>query len=748
MGDADKKKVSELTEITTVSDDDLLLIVDDPLGTPASRKMKISDFKDSIFSDFVINGENSIATLDTESSLVADGTFATSDGWTVPANWSIGSSKATCTAGSIDSLEGTTNTVINGVYKIIFTMTRSAGTLSFYLGSNLYPASYTYGQTVTVYFTSLENNASIIFTPSSTFAGTVYNLTITKIIPSDSIASFIPSDGTVDAGAIEIRGSNDAECLFIGESAGKHNYTTSIYGLDNVAIGSKALSNNVAGWSNLAIGAKAGEKTTSGSNNIFIGGLAGNKNINGGGNVFIGQGAGKYNTSGSSNFFIGAQSGFYNTIGNYNLAIGGGSAVYLKSGSYNSMIGAYSGYRMRTGSYNTFIGDSSGYYNVSGNSSIHIGKGSSLLSGNSINNNSFTSSQTDDGEIEEGQYYYQIVYIFSESSYGIPGAAPRWVQISSPNNTISFPISQAIYSGPLTCVARQIYRGLYVQDVDFSPTFYLVGTVSDNVTTSYVDKMSHTTALAQQEISVVIPGYYNSIGYNSFAIFPYQLSIGSHDAPINEVYIGKGVYPSSSSTTISDVSINASGGHGTDKAGGNIIIAGGKSTGSGAGGTVSIKTSSPSTSGTTANTLVERMKIDTTSIITTLPNTLKGTTGGLTRKLSEATKIISGASSSIEVSIPAGSKILGVQIRVDADVTSGDGGTTWSAVYSGGSTTSITTGAAFTINTKVNLLHAAEVVASETDITITPNSGTFSGGTLTAIVYYEQLEAMDDVIPT
>jgi hypothetical protein len=38
------KKISELTAITSVSDDDLLLVVNDPLGVPASNKITVTNF--------------------------------------------------------------------------------------------------------------------------------------------------------------------------------------------------------------------------------------------------------------------------------------------------------------------------------------------------------------------------------------------------------------------------------------------------------------------------------------------------------------------------------------------------------------------------------------------------------------------------------------------------------------------------------------------------------------------------------
>jgi hypothetical protein len=132
-----------------------------------------------------------------------------------------------------------------------------------------------------------------------------------------------------------------------------------------------------------------------------------------------------------------------------------------------------------------------------------------------------------------------------------------------------------------------------------------------------------------------------------------------------------------------------------------------------------------------------------TTLDATTDITLRGTTGGLVKKFSEATaNIEADASTTIEVNIPAVSRILGVQLRVDAALTDGE---TWDAAYSGGSTESICTGQAVAKSTKVNSL-ASAVVTSETDIAITKNGGgSFTAaGTIRAIVYYETFDNMAD----
>lgn len=122
------------------------------------------------------------------------------------------------------------------------------------------------------------------------------------------------------------------------------------------------------------------------------------------------------------------------------------------------------------------------------------------------------------------------------------------------------------------------------------------------------------------------------------------------------------------------------------------------------------------------------------------------TGGGEVRKYSEATVTLSGASGTCQVNIPAGAIITGVQFRVDTAVTSGDGATSWDAVFSGGSSLPLFSAQAFAQNTKGSLKSLyVEDVGSEVDIDITPDSGTFSGGVIRFIVYYTEITALDDV---
>jgi hypothetical protein len=143
---------------------------------------------------------------------------------------------------------------------------------------------------------------------------------------------------------------------------------------------------------------------------------------------------------------------------------------------------------------------------------------------------------------------------------------------------------------------------------------------------------------------------------------------------------------------------------------------------------------------------VTHFKVDRTGAYGTMAST-----GGLMTYYSEAVGTATAAATfDIEVNIPSGAKIIGVQLRVDTALSSSDGGTTWSAAYIDGSTASVASGKEFAQNTKQDTFfdaHAAtDITSAETDITVTADGGkTFiAGGVVRAIVYYQTFTAMGD----
>jgi len=123
-----------------------------------------------------------------------------------------------------------------------------------------------------------------------------------------------------------------------------------------------------------------------------------------------------------------------------------------------------------------------------------------------------------------------------------------------------------------------------------------------------------------------------------------------------------------------------------------------------------------------------------------------GTTGGFQLNVAESTGTATAAVSfDIPVAVPAGCWIQAVQLRVDTALTSSDGGTAWTAAYSGGLSAEIVAAQAFAKNTKANAI-VPGITTAPTNITITADSAkTFeAGGVVRAIVYYRSLAAMAD----
>ena len=115
------------------------------------------------------------------------------------------------------------------------------------------------------------------------------------------------------------------------------------------------------------------------------------------------------------------------------------------------------------------------------------------------------------------------------------------------------------------------------------------------------------------------------LGYGATARANAQVVIGSGNSPLTDVYIGEGVHDASPPTT---VTLNATGGNGTDVAGSALRIAGGKGTGTGAGGKVLIATAAAGASGSAQNALVDRAEWDSTGLLWTYAAVKTGDPGG------------------------------------------------------------------------------------------------------------------------
>ncbi len=109
-------------------------------------------------------------------------------GWTIGANWALTGGVATHTATSAATLTPTASLGITAdhIYKVVFAMTRSAGSLTMTIGGTLGTIRTLTGTyTSYVYAADVTN---IIFTPSSDFAGTITSISIKEITKGNLVA--------------------------------------------------------------------------------------------------------------------------------------------------------------------------------------------------------------------------------------------------------------------------------------------------------------------------------------------------------------------------------------------------------------------------------------------------------------------------------------------------------------------------------------------------------------------------------
>jgi len=89
------------------------------------------------------------------------------------------------------------------------------------------------------------------------------------------------------------------------------------------------------------------------------------------------------------------------------------------------------------------------------------------------------------GNIEDGYYTYAIAYVFDDGSWSTVGKKTLNVVVGNGNNTVNL---SNISIGPEGTVSRKILRN---KPNDYQ-TMYVVDTINDNTTTTYVDTKSNS----------------------------------------------------------------------------------------------------------------------------------------------------------------------------------------------------------------------------------------------------------------
>lgn len=262
----------------------------------------------------------------------------------------------------------------------------------------------------------------------------------------------------------------------------------------------------------------------------------------------------------SKNFFLGYQSGNYTLTGatGRNIGIGSNTLDSLTTGITNNAIGFNAGTNITIGQSNNLFGGSAGQNLSTGTNNTGVGQ-AVLYGGGGVGTNT-GSYNVAVGDIA----MYQITDGLRNAGLGY--AALENVTSGDDNVGLGYAAGNDVGTGS---------RGTYL------------GAWSDN-----------DTGVA--DVSDVI-----AIGYGAIARADHQMVVGSDSSYINDIYFGQGV----KSAAPNDVTINATGGFGTDIAGADLLIAGGKGTGSAVGGDVIFTTANTGSTGTTLQSLTEKMRL-------------------------------------------------------------------------------------------------------------------------------------------
>jgi hypothetical protein len=503
-------------------------------------------------------------------------------------------------------------------------------------------------------------------------------------------------------------------------------------------------------------------------------------------NTFIGIGSGNANTTGYQNTANGYQSLYSNTTGNFNTA----------NGMY-SLFSNTEGYRNTANGYRSLLSNTTGYYNTANGVQSLYDLGAVQTAGSFVTGISYTIKTVGDTNftlIGASENTVGITFTASGAGTGTGTATPN---NTNSNTAIGYNTGQGIITGSnntiiganVTGLAANLSNNIILADgagnrrinVDSSGNvgigtttpgakLHILGSTVANLLDDTAAKFIIEEANPVLEISGDDGGSWSSTFVLTDAVGAsdnrkWHISQGA-SASENKFGIGYQSITTSKAVgdtnwvNVQDLVIDTSGNVGigtilpqkpldvktsscvsilnTDASNYERITTHGV-----VGSSVNI---TAETAGTGADNLDMVLTPAGTGGVGVQSETTNTLGGFVTRIKEAASGTLSGASGSIAVNVPSGKRIKGVQLRVDTAITSGDGATSWTAEYTNTPTTAITSGQAFTKNTKANFIHPAyELTTGTVTITITPNANTFSGGVVRAVVYYEDFVDMKDL---
>ena len=302
--------------------------------------------------------------------------------------------------------------------------------------------------------------------------------------------------------------------------------------------------------SNTTVGMLAGRYLGITSGNVLIGELAGGyDNLTGTSNTMVGESAGGSLNTGSQNTGIGYNSLTKLTGGQRNFAGGWNSLGSLTTGNYNTAIGTNAGYGITGTNYGIFLGNYAGKYETNANTLIidsldrsnqansennaliygvssatpssqilSLGGGGKVGVGTIAPNYKFEvqgSTATDairswsgydiyevpiptvptgvvssGGSVDTGGHYYSVTYVTALGQ--TQGAVSALITTTAGNNTVTLTIPT---STDPRVIGRKIGR---TKAGGGASSDYLLATINDNATTTYVDTAADSSLTTQQ----------------------------------------------------------------------------------------------------------------------------------------------------------------------------------------------------------------------------------------------------------
>ncbi len=266
-------------------------------------------------------------------------------------------------------------------------------------------------------------------------------------------------------------------------------------GANNTAIGFNSLMNNANGFNNTAVGKESLFGNFSGSNNIAIGVLAIGNNFTGSSNIAVGNFALFTNSTGRSNIAIGFEALKKNRSGAFNVALGNAALQLNETSSSNTAIGDSTLTANTFGFFNTAIGAQALNKNASG--SFNTASGSSALKSNTSGVNNTASG------------YFALKENSTGTNNTAVGSSALLNTTSSENTAVG---TEALKANDVGFDNTAIGRGALLKSR--SGVFNTAGgkeALSENVTGSF------NTAFGKASLLLNTTGSNNTaLGYNAF----------------------------------------------------------------------------------------------------------------------------------------------------------------------------------------------------------------------------------------